>query len=112
MIQPPMHTVRRGLQVRWPISSRLGPARAQVQMIGLNLTPVEVAVFGSNPAPDTIEAFRYRYERVQRLIPQPKRRRRQPRLSIPGGLLTTAQAAAKLGSSSSLKLTGNTSATG
>ena len=55
-------------------------------MIGLNLTPVEVAVFGSNPAPDTIEASRYRCERVQRLIlaqwPQPKRRRRQRKPSL------------------------------
>src|SRR5262245_61382569 len=68
---------------------------------GMTLTPLEVAVYGHNPALETIEAFRYRCARVQkqlaRLYPQPQRRRRQPRTSVPGGLLTAAQAAAKLG---------------
>lgn len=59
----------------------------------LNLTPVEVAVFGSRPAPEAIEAFRYRSGHARRLIqarwpqffqsqsqpqPQPKRRQRPP----------------------------------
>src|SRR5262245_4120187 len=67
---------------------------------GMTLTPLEVAVFGPEPGLETIEAFRYRCERVQKqlaqLYPQPQRRRRQPRANVPGGLLTAAQAAARL----------------
>jgi hypothetical protein len=67
------------------------------------LTPVEIEVFGANPAAETIEAFRYRTERVQKLLaqlyPQPKRRQRKPRQPAPDGLKTAAQAAAKLGCS-------------
>jgi hypothetical protein len=78
-------TVRRDLQARL----------RQVQLIELNLTPVEIAVFGPNPDPETIEALRYRTERVLKqlaqLYPQPKRRQRQLRQSVPGGLLTAAQ---------------------
>src|SRR5262245_7164500 len=61
----------------------------------MSLTDLEIAVFGSRPNLETIEAFRYRCGHVQRLLFQPKRRR-QPRASVPGGLLTAAQAAAKL----------------
>jgi hypothetical protein len=66
----------------------------------MNLTPVEVAVFGPNPAFETIEAFRYRWGCAQELIrarwPQPKRRQRQPSPRPPDGLRTQAEAAAKL----------------
>src|SRR5262245_10387422 len=65
----------------------------------MSLTDLEIAVFGPRPNSDTIELFRYRCERAQRLLFQPKRRQRKPRQSPPGGLLTTAQAAAKLGCS-------------
>src|SRR5262245_15435323 len=69
------------------------------------LTDLEIAVFGSSPNPDTIELFRFRTEHAQRLLvrlypdcfPQP--RKRIPRTAMPGGLLTPAQAAAKLGCS-------------
>ena len=62
------------------------------------LTDLEIAVFGPRPNLETIEAFRYRCMHTQKLLAQlyPKRRRRKPHASVPGGLLTAAQAAAKL----------------
>src|SRR5262245_41624015 len=75
-------------------------ASALMAACGMTLTPLEIAVFGPEPNLEEIEAFRYRTERVQKLVgqlyPQPKRRQRKPRQPAPDGLKTAAQAAAKL----------------